>query len=127
MKIDQVQVNAIFSLPAEQRFEHFVKKFVDWQEAWGLYLDGWALAGADDGVMVFPLWPAEEYAQACAINEWQGYQPQAISLDSLLEELLPKMKKDGLLPGIIFTPDGRGATPSVDELIEAINSELGNY
>lgn len=127
MKVDQAQINAVFALCAEKRFEHFVKVVADWQEAWGLFSDGWALAGADDGVGVFPLWPSKEYAQACAVNEWAGYQPQAISLDALLDDLLPKLKLDGLLPGIIFTPDGRGATPSVDQLVDAIQTELQNY
>lgn len=127
MKVNQAQINAIFALPAQKRFEHFVKVVVAWQEAWGLFSDGWALAGADDGVGVFPLWPAKEYAQACAVNEWAGCQPRAISLDELLDDLLPRLKLDGLLPGIIFTPDGRGATPPVDELVEAIHTELQNY
>jgi hypothetical protein len=99
----------------------------DWQEVWGLYQDGWALAAADDGTTVLPLWPAKEYAQVCAANRWQGYEPRSISLSDFMDVLLPKLKSDGVLPGVLFTPSSKGVTPSVDELKSALEAELQNY
>jgi len=99
----------------------------DWQEVWGLYQDGWALAATDDGTPVFPLWPAKEYAQVCAVNEWKGYEPRSIGLSDFREVLLPKLKLDGVLPGVSFTPTSKGVTPSVDELKLALETELLNY
>ena len=99
----------------------------DWQEVWGLYQDGWALAATDDGTPVFPLWPAKEYAQVCAVNEWKGYEPRSIGLSDFREVLLPKLKLDGVLPGVSFTRTSKGVTPSVDELKLALETELLNY
>lgn len=121
------QLAAVFALPADGRFEHFVKIVADRQKAWGLYQDGWALAGADDGARVFPLWPLKEYAEACALETWAGYEAREIPLDDLMDVLLPRLKADGVLPGILPTPTGKGATPSIDELLAALENELQQY
>lgn len=127
MKVNPKQMEAVLALPGVKRFEHFIKVIADWQEVWGLYQDGWALAAADDGTTVFPLWPAKEYAQVCAANEWSGYEPRSISLSDFTEVLLPKLKLDGTLPGVFFTPTSKGVTPSVDDLKSALEAELQNY
>lgn len=127
MKVNPKQMEAVLALPGVKRFEHFIKVIADWQEVWGLYQDGWALAATDDGTPVFPLWPAKEYAQVCAVNEWKGYEPRSIGLSDFREVLLPKLKLDGVLPGVSFTPTSKGVTPSVDELKLALETELLNY
>lgn len=127
MKVNPRQMEAVLALPGIKRFEHFIKVIADWQEVWGLYQDGWALAAADDGAAIFPLWPAKEYAQVCAANEWAGYEPRSISLIDFTEALLPKLKLDGVLPGVFFTPTSKGVTPSVDDLKSALEAELQNY
>lgn len=127
MKVNPKQMEAVLALSGIKRFEHFIKVIADWQEVWGLYQDGWALAAADDGTTVFPLWPAKEYAQVCAENEWKGYEPRSISLSDFTDVLLPKLKADGVLPGVFFTPSSKGLTPSIDELKAALDAELQNY
>jgi Protein of unknown function (DUF2750) len=127
MTLNSKQILAVISLPSYERYEHFIKVIADWQQVWGLYRNGWALASTTDGTTVFPLWPAQEYAQLCAANEWAGYEARAISLNELTDELLPKLKKDGFLPGIFYTPSNKGITPSVDEFKSAIDAELANY
>jgi hypothetical protein len=44
-----------------------------------------------------------------------------------MEVLLSKLKVDGVLPGIFYTPSSKGMTPSVDELKTSIEAELENY
>ncbi|OAF06066.1 hypothetical protein AYJ54_20470 [Bradyrhizobium centrolobii] len=127
MKVNPKQMEAVLALSGAKRFEHFIKVIADWQEAWGLCKDGWALAAADDGTTVFPLWPAKDYALVCATNEWDGYEPRSITLADLIEVLLPKLKRDGVLPGVFFTPTSKGVTPSVDDLKSALEAELQNY
>ncbi|VXC85437.1 conserved hypothetical protein [Pseudomonas sp. 8Z] len=127
MRINPKQLAAIIALTGEERYQYFVKVVSDWQEVWGLYMEGWALAGTDDGATVFPMWPAKEYAEACAENEWAGYEPKSFSLDELLNDLLPRLKSDGMLPGVFFVLSGKGVTPSVDQLALDIKVELQNY
>ena len=127
MKVNPKQMEAVLALTGIARFEHFIKVVADWQEVWGLYQDGWAQSAADDGVTVFPFWPAEEYARACAVNEWAGYEPRAFPLSDFMEVILPKLKTEGVLPGVFLTPSGQGVTPSIDELMAALEAELQNY
>lgn len=127
MKVSPKQREAVLALPGFKRFEYFIKVIADWEEVWGLYQNGWALAETDDGVSVFPLWPAKEFAQACAVDGWSGYEPRSIDLSEFMEVLLPKLKQDGVLPGVFFTPASKGVTPSVDELMSALSAELQNY
>lgn len=127
MNISQLQIKAVLSLPGEDRYRHFVKTVVDREEAWGLYQDGWAIACTNEGEAVFPLWPLKEYAQLCAIEDWEGYSPQAISLDDLTTALLPKLRDEGVLPGVFYTPSGKGVTPSIDTLEHDLQEELERY
>jgi len=127
MAVGPKQLQALLALPGRERFEHFVKVVADREEVWGLCDDGWALAGADDGTLVFPLWPAAECADACATEGWRDCEPRPISLHDLFDALLPMLKEGGMLPGIFPTPTGGGVTPSVEELSEAIRSELSRF
>lgn len=127
MKINQKQIEAVINLPGPKRYQHFVKVVADWKEVWGLYQDGWALASSEDGKQIFPLWPAREYAQLCANKEWAGYEPKSFSLEDLMDELLPNLEEDDVLPGIFYTPFDFGVTPSVDQLLTDLNEELKNY
>jgi len=112
MSIDASQLKAVVTLPAPQRYEYFVKQVVQSREVWGLYRNGWALATKDDGTLVFAMWPAREFAQLCAEFEWEGYVPQAFALDALLDELLPQLQQDGVVPGIFRTPGSKGVMPT---------------
>lgn len=127
MKINQRQIDAILALPSSKRYEHFIKVVADCQEVWGLYDKGWALAATDAGETVFPLWPAQEYAALCAEKEWSGYAPEPFSLDDLLNELLPKLKQDGVLLGVFYTPSDKGVTPGIDQFMDDLSRELDRY
>lgn len=127
MRLTEQQIEAVIALSGPERYSHFVKAVTDWEEAWGLWNDGWALAGTQEGVQVFPLWPAKEYAERCAIKEWEGYQPEPISLEDLVSELLPKLRRDGVLPGVFFTPFSKGVTPPAEQLLADLREEAAKY
>jgi hypothetical protein len=127
MKINKKQIESVITLPGQKRYNSFIKIVADWEEVWGLYQNGWALAAIDEGKQVFPVWPAKEYAQLCTDKEWGGYYPQSFSLKDFMEELLPNLKNDGVLPGVFYTPSDKGITPTVDQLLADLNKELENY
>lgn len=56
-----------------------------------------------------------------------SYQPKAISLGDLKEVVLPQSRVEGKLPGILPTLASKGATPSIDELMAALEEELQRY
>jgi hypothetical protein len=127
IKLGAQQLAAVVTLPGPDRYEYFVKRVADSQEVWGLYQDGWALAKTDDGTLVFPMWPASDYASLCAEFEWDGYDAQSFSVEELLDDLLPQLEQDRVLPGIFYTPGDKGITPTVAQLREDLAYELGKY
>lgn len=127
MRISQKQIEAVSSLSRDRRYEHFIKRIVNTCEVWSLFRQDWALAINNENMTFFPLWPAREYAQLCAINEWSGYEPKLISLAQLTEEIIPELQFRKILPGIFFTPNDHGVTPSIESLIKAIETELEWY
>lgn len=124
IKLGAQQLADVVTLPAKQRYARFVQQVVDTNEVWGLYRDGWALAKTDDGTLVFAMWPAGEFADLCAEYEWDGYEPQAFTLDDLMRDLLPQLEEDSVLPGIFYTPGDRGMTPTAAALRIDLEREL---
>ena len=128
LRLSLKQIEAVMALPASRRYEHFIKQVADWEEVWGLYLDGWALAAADDDeTPAFPVWPAEEYATLCAAGDWEGYEPSVIELDDFLNELLPMLSKDGVLISVFYLPKGVGVNVDSERLSFDIKEELTKY
>ncbi|GAA5497565.1 hypothetical protein Rhal01_03761 [Rubritalea halochordaticola] len=114
------ELEEVIKLPAPDRYQYFINTVVDWEEAWGLYDDGWAMSASENGDRVFPLWPARAYAEACVEGEWSGYSAEVITLEDLLVGLLPQLVEDGVFPGVFFTPD----QGSVDVKAEQLRNDL---
>lgn len=127
MRISQKQIDAVIALESTKRYRHFIKVIADTQEVWGLYKDGWALAGTEDNQKVFPVWPAKKYAELCAENEWVGYEAEPFSLDDFMNELLPTLKDDEVLIGVFYTPLDNGVTSEIGQVLKDLEFELENY
>lgn len=121
------EIESVLRLDGPSRYEHFVKRVVDAESAWGLWRDGWALMRDERGTEVFPLWPAREYAELCRRDAWAEYEPAAIALDDLLNDLLPKLDEAHILPGVFPIPTGLGVTATVRELDDALRNEMEKY
>jgi hypothetical protein len=120
------EIEAVLRLDGPARFDHFVKRVVDSELAWGLWKNGWALMAKDDGTQVFPLWPAREYAELFRTGEWAQYDAEEIPLTDLMDELLPKLEQRGVLPGVFPTPGDKGVTPTAKELRNSLEEESEN-
>lgn len=125
--VSEKQVQALLKLDGPKRYDHFIKHVVDCEQAWGLYKDGWAMGGDDSGTPTFPLWPAKEYAILCANGDWAACEPSEIPLDDLVEELLPNLDRDGVIPSIFRTPEGQAAMPTVELLLADLRNEMLRY
>jgi hypothetical protein len=119
--------DAVLKLNASQRYAYFIKRVVDWQVAWGLWEDGWALVSDNQGHTGFPLWPAREFAEVCLAQEWAGYQPEQIALVDLINELLVRLGDDGLFVGVFQTPTDKGMLLPPDKLAASLRAECQKY
>ena len=121
--INQQELDAVFALPAPDRYAHFVKRVDDWEEAWGLASQGgWVMVGDPDGCECIPLWPHPAYAEALATGDWGGGKPTPIALADLLAKWLPGMAKDGFRVAVFPSRDRKGAV--VDPLRLKLDLEI---
>ena len=118
---------AVLRLDASKRSSYFIKRVADWESAWGLWQEGWALSAAVGEGHAFPLWPAREFADACAFDEWAGYEAVAITLDELLTELLPKLGRDEIAVALFPTPENRGGVVQAEQLALDLRKEAAQY
>jgi len=121
------QIDAVLGLSGPERVQHFAKVVTDREEAWGLYGDGWASSATDEGATAFPIWPARDYAQLCGVEEWATYSPRAISLDDLMDRLIPMLREQSADVAVFQTPSGCGVTMTPDEVHAMLASELERY
>lgn len=120
------EVAALLQADASERFRYFINKVADWGVAWGLSDDkGWVSSSDAESPLVFPLWPAEAYAQAAAVRLWAGQRPTPIDIHELVEVLMPKWIENGLQVGVFPLPSGRMVVLPVDEVRDALIEEAG--
>lgn len=121
------QINAILSLTAPERYKHTIKQIVGWGKVWGLYNEGWALTGDDENQKYLPIWPAKDYAERCLSGCWEDYHPKEIELDFFISNFLPDLREKNINIVVFVTSDDKGVTPSYDQFICDISTELSNY
>jgi Protein of unknown function (DUF2750) len=121
------EVEAILKLDGPARFKHFVKLAVDRGKVWGLWASGWASGTDDAAASVLPLWPAREYAELCRVDEWADYEPREITLEALLDDVLPGLRGRQMRAGIFPTPKGKWVLPTLEELDAALRAEMERY
>lgn len=124
--MNQKELEIVLKLEGPKRYEYFIKKIVDFEELWGLYNDGWAMTCDDNYNEMIPLWPKKEFAEFCAINEWEKYKAKSINLYDFIDKWLPDMKKKFIKPSI-FWNNNDSVVLAIDDLIKDLNEELENY
>jgi hypothetical protein len=129
MIVSAKEIEVMSNKGSREKYIYSIKRIVDNEEAWVLDDDGFALSGRnDDNNEVIILWPAREYAANCAIDDWKNYKPKALSLDYIMNELLPELSAKGTQVGIFSVPT-LSNTPVVDakSLLLDLERECSNY
>ncbi len=88
------QLRSVLNLPAADQYSYLVRKIVDFEAAYGLYSDGWAMMSDADGKQCFPIWPELEFAELLATGDWEDYAVKPISLEQLCNKWIPGLTSD---------------------------------
>jgi len=121
------EFDALLQLPAPDRYALFIRRVADWEEVWSLRSDdGWCLVSDDDGVEAFPVWPHQQFADAC-VNSMDKETSAKISLQDWLEKWLPGMMGDGRKVAVFPTPNGQGIVVSPSQLRDDLLAECEPY
>lgn len=125
--VPAAELESVIKLGGAKRYEYFVKRVADWEQAWSLWDEGWAMMADNEGMALLPLWPASEFASICATDVWSAYKSVEISLDALLDELLPRLEQDKVRLAVFPLPESKGVIVSPDQLRISIETECENY
>lgn len=121
-EITEDEIQRMLGLPAGDRSITFFQLVADWEETWGLQeADGWVVGKDTDAL---PLWPHSDFAKACARGPWEGAAPALVSLDELVDDLLPLLEEDGLRVAVFPSPDDAGTFMAPADFRERLESEL---
>lgn len=124
-EIEDAEVRETLALPPTARYASFVQLTADWEETWGLKDDnGWIVRGSESNEAALPLWPHATFARLCARGTWEGAVPERISLDDLLDDLLPLLESDAIAVEVFPAPESRGTMTAAGELRREIEREL---
>lgn len=124
--MDKKELVIVSKLPANRRYEYFIKKVVDYEEVWGLFDNGWVTTEDDAGRSLIPFWPKKEFAQLCAIDEWSKCIAKSIELDEFIDNWLPGMEKDGVIASI-FWNNYDSAVLEINTILRDLELELEKY
>lgn len=124
VQINKIEIDTVIGMSKEERYDYFIKKTADFGLVWGLYSDGWALAGDEDKNIIIPFWPAKEYAQLCARDQWEEYTTESIEIHNFIGLYLDELRTNKILPGIFYTPGDTGIITSYDRIKCDIEREL---
>lgn len=127
MSVSDSEFRAMLLAPAGKRFEYFVKRAADNEKVWGIWGNGWLMMTSNEGIAVFPVWPAARYALALCDGEWNEYRPRAIALNELLDELALLLEQKGSVFGVFPTPSGQGVMVQPGHLVQQLRAELEQY
>lgn len=128
MRLSAKEIEVMSTKNNKERYAYFIKRAVDNESFWVLDDNGFALTSDDEGHDILMLWSANEYASACATDGWASYRAKELSLDYLIENLLPDLSTKGVKVGVFMVPSTLD-TPVVDadDLLNDLNSECHKY
>jgi hypothetical protein len=116
------------ALPANGRYEYFVKRAASHGEVWGLRGEGgWVVAADDDEIQHFPVWPHRRFAEACTEGPWGGEKAVALDIGEWGEAWLPKLKDDGMRVAVFQTLDDDSVGVAPERLRRDLDDELSQF
>ena len=117
----------VLQLPAQKRYEYFIKKVADWREMWSLWDDGWVLMGDKNGDEMVPVWPHPLFAGTLAVGDWLGYSPRRIALEEWLTRWTDGMEQDRRAVAVFPVLEGQTTPATPLKLKSDLELELKQY
>ncbi len=113
--LSQAEVDAALALPADARYDFFIKQVVADGQVWGLVSDrGWSLAAVGEQACL-ALWPHQQFAAACALDAWADAVPQPLNLDQF-KLLLEQLDQQDTPVAVFMTPSAEGSVVAAQDL-----------
>jgi len=126
--VNENEIFHILKTDAKGRYEYSLKRIADNEELWIIGDDDGVRTYSDDnGDIVFPIWPYEEFAKLCCIEEYRQCLPEKLSLDEFVQEYLPDFEKNNYKLTLLPLPTDRGSIINATSFREDLDEELDMY
>ncbi|PQJ95482.1 DUF2750 domain-containing protein [Chromatium okenii] len=100
-------ITRIFELSTAERYDLFLTEVTENAQVWTLKGEGGFVSFSDDeGLDYFPFWPASEFANTLANDDWSDCQPEPLPLAVFMERWLIGMADDDRLVAVFPALDG---------------------
>ncbi|TAA43655.1 DUF2750 domain-containing protein [Corallincola spongiicola] len=113
---------ALFGEKSETRYEAFLEMALAAEQVWVLKDDEGCLIVTSGDEECLPVWPSEDAAAACAIADWKGLEPLAVSLVDWMEKWLPGMEKDDRVVAVFPNLAGESLVVAASELYAELDA-----
>ena len=105
------EFESVRALPAQKRYEYFIKRAASHGELYGLRDEtGWVTGEDKETVPHLAVWPHARFALACADGPWAKSRPVAIDIDDWVTAWLPQLSADGMRIAVFQVNDDRGTS-----------------
>lgn len=116
----ETERNGALNLNAEYRYDLFVSKVFQHGLMWTLKgPDGLLFLAADEEEHCLPVWPHEDFAKMWANGEFEGYEPQSITLDIWQNRWVDGLTQDQISLAVFPLEDQENLIVDAVELNEA--------
>ncbi|WP_459926537.1 DUF2750 domain-containing protein [Flavobacterium covae] len=126
------QIKNLLQLTELERYHYFIRYCSDFNEVWGLTIDGednWLIFKTSNLGDVFPLWPHKDLALECMFQEHRemGAIPTSIPLEIFLKECVKDMEEDKVYFGVFYDLNREGLCVEASVIRQDFESELLEY
>ncbi|MGR8935292.1 MAG: DUF2750 domain-containing protein [Gammaproteobacteria bacterium] len=120
---------AVPSMTDEELFEYFLFRILETDEVWGLKDGPQWIRREIDGQETLPVWPFKRFAAEAAINDWQGLNPGADSLESFIYSTLNKLVGQNVMVEVMPRKSAAGCLVKPIRLVTILENTMyaGEY
>ena len=123
------EIEAMSKKTGKDRYIYTIKRIAGLEKAWTLKNeDGLVSTEDEEKKCYYYIWPYKEYAQRCMIDDWKDFVPLELSLEELLEDILPCLvKKDAQIVALEVPNDLQITSASANDFLKNLLYECSQY
>jgi hypothetical protein len=120
----QTELAALEEISPAERLNYFLTRAMEAEEIWVLGNEyGWVMNESDD-TEILPVWPYNVLAQACAQGDWEANNPDSVSLEHFVYNLLPQLSERDIHIEIMPSSTQKGLVFEAKALFEILERKI---
>jgi len=128
MKITNKEIEAVSQLEAFQRYKYSIKRVADSEKMYTLIDENGYFAIADiENSAVLSVWPAFEFAENNAVDEWGSYSVKEITIEEFEEDIIDIIEKNNWLINVFSIKGKSGFIVDLNEFAKDLSIEMQKY